>query len=124
MTHSKIISMLSECFPLELSLKLRFCKFTKGILLKGSNLIKHIAAMAQHYPFSVYSNNCYELAEKYGANIYLCTNRIVNEWNNIVNEIDVRNVNVLKEMIDIRDGRIVCVILSGEYSLHIIDDVC
>ncbi len=43
MTHCKIISMLSECFPLELCLKLRFCKFVKGILLKGSNLIKHIS---------------------------------------------------------------------------------
>ncbi len=69
MTHCKIISMLSECFPLELSLKLRF---VKGILLKGSNLIKHIAALAQHNPFS-------ELADKYGANCYLCTNRILND---------------------------------------------
>ncbi len=34
------------------------------------------------------------------------------------------NVNVLKEMIDIRDGRMVCVTLSREDVLHIIDDVC
>ncbi len=77
MTHSKITSILSECFPLKLSLKLIFYKFIKGILLKGSNLINHIAAMMQHYPFSVYSNNCNELANKYGANFDLCTNRIV-----------------------------------------------
>ncbi len=50
-----------------------------NILLKGSNLIKHIAAMAQHNPFSVYSNNCNELGDKYGANFYLCTNKILNE---------------------------------------------
>ncbi len=29
--------------------------------------------MAQHNPFSVYSNNFNELADKYGANFYLCT---------------------------------------------------
>ncbi len=27
-------------------------------------------------------------------------------------------------MIDIRDGQMVCVTLSGEDALHIIDDVC
>ncbi len=30
------------------------------------------------------------------------------------------NVNVSKEMIDIRDGQMICVILSGEDVLHII----
>ncbi len=112
MTHRKIVSMLSECFSLELSSKLRFCKFIKGILLKGYNLIKHIAAMALHNPFSVYSNNCNELADKFDANFYLCTDRISNKWNNSTNEIDVSNVNVLKEMIDIRDGQLVCVIVK------------
>ncbi len=39
-------------------------------------------------------------------------------------EIDVSNVNVIKEMIDIRDGQTVCETLSREDALHIIDDVC
>ncbi len=107
-----------------ISLKLRFCKFVKDILLRGSNLIKHIAAMAQHTPFSVYSNNCNDLADKYGANFDVCTYRILIEWNNSINEIDVSNVNVLKDMIDIRDGGMVCVTLSREDTLHIIDGVC
>ncbi len=84
MTHCNIISMLSECFPLELSLKLR-----------GINLIKHIAAMAYYNPFSVYSNNCNKLADKYGANFDLCADRILNEWNNSINEIDLSKVTVL-----------------------------
>ncbi len=92
-------------------MKLRFCKFVKGISLKGSNLIKHIAAIVQRNPFSVYSNNCNELADKYGANFDLCSNRILNEWNDNMNEMDVNNVNVLKEMIDVRDGRMICVTL-------------
>ncbi len=80
--------------------------------------------MAQHNPFSVYSNNCNELGDKYGAKFYLSTNRMLNEWNNSINEMDVNNVNILQEMIDIRDGRPVCVILSTEDALHIIDHVC
>ncbi len=65
---------------LEISdIQLRFRKFIKGILLKGSNLIKHTAAIAPHNPFSVYSYNYSELANKYGPNLDLCTNRIVNE---------------------------------------------
>ncbi len=94
--------MFSECFPLGLSLKLRFCKFVTGILLKGSNLIKYIAAIAHHNSFLVYSNNCNELAGKYSANFYLCTDRILNEWNNSINRWS--NVNVLKTFIDIRYG--------------------
>ncbi len=38
--------------------------------------------------------------------------------------MDVGNVNDLKEMIDIRDERMVCVTLSREDALNIIDDVC
>ncbi len=68
--------------------------------------------MAYHNPLSVYSNNCNELEDKYGANFYLCTDRILSEWNNSINEIDGSNVNVLPELIDIRDGRMVCVTLS------------
>ncbi len=94
----KIISILSECIPLEQSLKLRFCKFVKCILSKRIySLIRHIA---------------------------LCTNMILNEWNNSINEMEVSNVNVLKEMTDIRDGRSECVTLSREDALYIIDDVC
>ncbi len=74
--------------------------------------------MAQHIPFSVYSNNCNELADKYSANFYLCTDRILNEWNNGINEIYVSNVNVLKEMIDIRDTWMVCETLSREDTLY------
>ena len=46
----------------------------------------------------------------------------VNEWNMSVHEKS--NVNVIKEMIDIRDGRSVCENLTREEVLYIIDDIC
>ena len=96
MTHCKIVAMLSECIPLELSLKMRFCKFINSIVSKGSSLVVHIPAK----PFSVYCDNLNE----YGANFNLCKHGIVNTWRISMNEIDKSSVNVLKEMIDIRDG--------------------
>ncbi len=35
------------------------------------------------------------IADKYDANFDMCTNRIVNEWNNNINEMKVSDVNVL-----------------------------
>ena len=87
-------------------------------------LVKHIAALARQNPFSVYGNNCNEIINKYGSNFSLCKHRIVNEWNMSVNEIEKSNVNVIKEMIDIRDGRSVCENLTREEVLYIIDDIC
>ena len=116
--------MLSECIPLELGSQMRFCKFVNSIVSKGSSLVKHIAAIARQNPFSVYGNNCNEIINKYGSNFSLCKHRIVNEWNMSVNEIEKSNVNVIKEMIDIRDGRSVCENLTREEVLYIIDDIC
>ncbi len=73
--------------------------------------------MAHQNPLSVYSNNCIELADKHGANLYLCTDRILNEWNNSINEMDVSKVNVLTEMIDIRHERMVCDLIKMLYIL-------
>ena len=56
--------------------------------------------------------------------IYIHLHGIVNEWNMSVNEIEKSNVNVIKEMIDIRDGRSVCENLTREEVLYISDDIC
>ncbi len=69
----------------------KILQICKRYFIKRIYSDKHTAAMDQHNSFSVYSNNCNELAEKYGANFDSCTNRILN----------VSNVNVLQEMIDI-----------------------
>ncbi len=37
--------------------------------------------------------------------------------------MEMSSVNILKEMTDIRDGRMVCLTLSSDDVLHIIDDI-
>ena len=124
MTHCKSVAMLSECIPLELSLKMRFCKFINSIVSRGSRLV-HIAAIAQQNPFYVYCDNLNEIMDKYGANFNLCKHGIANTWNISINEMDKSKVNVLKEeMIDIRDGRSMCENLTREELLFIINDLC
>ena len=99
MTHCKIIAMLSE------------------IVLSQEYLV------LWQNPFSVYCDNINEIMDKY-ANFNLCKHRIVNTWNISINEMDKSKFNVLKEMIDIRDGRSMCENLTREEVLFIIDDIC
>ena len=51
----QIVAMLPECTPLELSLKMRFCKFINSIVSRGSSLVVHIAAIARQNPFFLYT---------------------------------------------------------------------
>jgi hypothetical protein len=124
MTHCRIIALLSECKPLEMSLQQRFCKFVNGILRYGSNLINHVANIAQHNPFSVYCDNYTAIVGKYGANFNETRSIIEKEWKDSICDNTMSNVNVLSEMIDVRDGRKECSNLSREEVIYIIDDIC
>ncbi len=43
MTHCDVITLISDCIPLEVSLQLRFCKFSSNILKYGSKVVKTVA---------------------------------------------------------------------------------
>ncbi len=38
MTHCDVITLISDCIPLEMSLQLRFCKFSSNILKYAQKL--------------------------------------------------------------------------------------
>ena len=80
MIHYKIVAMLFECIPPELSLKMRFCQFINSIVSRGSSLVVHIAAIAWQNPFSVYCDKLNEIMDKYGANFNFCKCEIVNTY--------------------------------------------
>ncbi len=46
MTHCDVITLISDCILLEVSLQLRFCKFSSNILKYGSNVVKTVANVA------------------------------------------------------------------------------
>ncbi len=79
-----------------MSLQLKFCKFSSNILNYGSKVVKTIAKVA-----SVYCNNFLEITDLYvQVNINECHNVILKNWY-ITDEIS-SNINVLKDMIDMR----------------------
>ncbi len=63
MTHCDVITLISDYIPLEVSLQLRFCKFSSNILKYGWNVVKTVAKVALRNPFSTYCNNVLEITD-------------------------------------------------------------
>jgi len=126
MTHCNVVAIISDCKPLDVSLKQRFCKFSNGIFKHGSMVFRAIATVARNNPFSVYGSNCVDISSMYNGNIAECYthNIICKKWFETIS-VELRsNVNVLREMIEIRDGVKACESLSIDDVLFIIDDIC
>ncbi len=49
MTHCDVITLLSDCIPLEVSLQLRFCQFGSS----GLQVMKTVTKVAFRNPFSI-----------------------------------------------------------------------
>ncbi len=59
-----IFQTICMCIPLEVSLELRFCKFSSNILKYGSQVVKTVAKVALRNPLSTYCNNCLEITDQ------------------------------------------------------------
>ncbi len=76
-THCDVITLISDCIPLEVSLQLTFCKFSSNILKYGSNVLKTVAKITLRNPFSVYCNNVLEIT-------YQCVQFNINECHSLI----------------------------------------
>ncbi len=103
MTHCNIIALLSVSKPSELGLMQRLCKFGKAIFQKGSLLIQSIGNIAIHEPRSVFGMNYFEIRCKYDNDFNTAHRMTDQNWNDSVKYQKIQSVNVLKEMIDVRD---------------------
>ncbi len=117
-THCDIITALSGQVPLLSNLKARFGKFFKKCREHKNKIVKAAATAALVNPMSCAGRNYREVLNAcYDKKI------IYNEWNSKCDEMK-DCVNVLKEMIDIRDGFKQCYILSSDDIDFIIEDIC
>ena len=115
-THCNIIASLSDCLPLEEALKHRFQKFHDNILKTGSDFLRMIIQNALKNPFSIYCDNVIE------AKLFQENSRdIINMERRMDTEA---KVNVIKELIDVRDQTSDCNILSMEEVSEMIDCLC
>ncbi len=125
-THCNIISatLLSESKPLELGLMQRFCKFCKTIFQKRSPLIQSIGDIAIYKPRSAFGMKYCEIKCKYDDDFNTAHVMIDKNWNDSLNYQMIQSVNVLKDMIDVRDCVKECAILNMDDVMYIINDIC
>ncbi len=117
-THCDIITALSGPVPLLSNLKARFGKFFKKCREHKNKIVKAAATAALVNPMSCAGRNYREVLNAcYDKKI------IYNEWKSKCDEMK-DCLNVLKEMIDIRDGFKQCYILSSDDIDFIIEDIC
>ena len=76
-------------------------------------------------PFSVYCNNYVEIISQCSCrDIKECYSVLVNNWYECVSDEMNSNINVLREIVDIRDGMKECVYLGAHNVQDIIDEIC
>ncbi len=124
LTHCNIITLLSESKPLELGLKKQFCKFGKTIFQKRSPLIQSIGNIAIYEPRSAFGMNYCEIRCNYDDDFNTAHVKIHQNWNDSLNYQMIQSVNVLKDMIDVRDCVKECFILNMDDVMYIINDIC
>ncbi len=61
--HCDVITLISDCIPLEGSLQLLFCTFSSNILKYGSKVVKTVAKVSLRNAFSTYCNNILEITD-------------------------------------------------------------
>ncbi len=89
-------------------------------------VLKAITAVAKNNPFSVYGYNYGEISSKCNGDLDECniSNTIYKKWFETISEELQSNITVLKDMIEVRDGRKACESLYMDDGQFIIDDIC
>ncbi len=128
-THCDIIAAMAGQVPLLTCLKARFCKFYKKCVGHKNPTVQSAAAISMINPMSCAGRNFREVLKR-ESNV----NMLYMDWNAKCEEMK-DCVNVLREMIDVRDGYMECIFshesifnysvsLTKEDIQCIIDDIC
>ena len=121
-THCDILAMISDCVPLEVNLFKRFSKYAKSIVNSKCDLIKSIYNTSMLNPFSVFFKNLKTVENMYNSS-QECINLTFAKWCcNITEGLKVK-VSLIKELIAIRDGQLICE-MDQEVLLAILQDTC
>ena len=122
-THCDILPLLSDCVPLDISLKQRFMKFIQKAFNHTSPLMSSIAKLAMCNPWSRSASNYSEIFSDNNGRGTLCPSDIGNKWKANVSVARMNDVHILREMIEISDGFKECCILSKDDVSDIIDNL-
>ena len=116
-THCYIITSLSNQFPLILRLKKRFIKFISNCLVSQNNIVKIISQVAICNPMSNTCSN-YRCTSDSDGKLSIKSNMI--DWH-IISDT---KIDVLHNLINIREGNISCDGFTREEINFMIYDIC
>ena len=119
-THCDIITSLSNQFPLILRLKKRFIKFISNCLVSQNNIVKIISQVAICNPMSNTGSN-YRCTSDSDGKLSIKSN--MNDWHIIFDNVCTK-IDVLHDLINIREGNISCDGFTGEEINFMIYDIC
>ena len=110
---------------LEINLHQRFLKFIQNIYKQGSQLLKTVTGLAQKNPFSVFGNNSCIMRFEYGTDYIDCTKEYMSkQWKSSIPSNTKHVINVLHEIINIRDGILQIDHFSMDDIMAIIENIC
>ncbi len=120
-THCRIIALLSESAPLSIQLKACVLKFMCKALV-----LKYVSKLACQNPMSVSGRNwhyCINFAQDINM---ICMNvkQVYGEWYDTVSDNEMNSVCILREMIEVGQGRAKCDIFNSDDVEFIINDLC
>ena len=119
-THSDIITSLSKQCPLILSLKNRFIKFNRNCLSCQNHIVIIISQFAICNPMSNTGSN-YRCTSDSDGKLSIKSN--INDWH-IISDNVCTKIDVLHDLINIREGNISCDGFNGEEINFMIYDIC
>ena len=123
MTHCILLPLISACKPIDVNLKQRFCKFAESMFTQGSSTIKVIALAALTNPLSIFCNNHNEIISHHDNDYSSAHRNLYHEWTRSITENTRHESGVLRELIDIRDGRADIPVLDADDINNWIEDI-
>ncbi len=125
-THCRIIALLSESAPLSNQQKARLLKFMCKALVHDNSTLKYVPKPACRNPMSVSGNNwrdCFNFAQGISM-ISMNVKQVYGELYDTVSDNEIDSVCILREMIEVREGRDKCDIFNIDDVEFIINDLC
>ena len=123
LTRGDVIALLSDSLPLLVILKQRFSKFIHKAMNHNSPIINSVAKLSIANPWSNCSANYRHILNECDTMYDVSVHDIGRVWQAGLSNLTISNVNVLSEMLDIRNGFKTCNILDDDDVTCITTDI-
>jgi len=123
-THCKLVALISNVMPIDISLKQRFCKFSEKLFTRGSKFIKCLGNIALNNLMSDFCINYNAVIGHRNCDLQACHRALLNVWTDSASDDEHLKVHVIKDLVEIRAGCAQCSMLSLDEIRSMLEDVC